>query len=144
MRGSCNYKNKNHKRSSRGEGRVLKIKRHRWTWSTGTKNCEWWKQVRQKGERGEKKSAAKQKMTVCSLGGGWGGGTQYRQAILHPHTHTHMHTPSQTWGRKERERWNSWTNYKKMFYNKTFQSYSNNTNWILTCTIKLNALGSNS
>jgi len=74
MRGSCNYKNKNknHKRSTRGEGWGFKNKTQYGTAMgttplhtvNGDKNREGGESKRDKRERGEKKNAVKHKMTA--------------------------------------------------------------------------------
>lgn len=149
MRGSCNYKNKNknHKRSTGGEGSGIQKNQHstwlsttRCTQSTGTKTRVGGERGWDKRERGERKSAVEQKNT--------------RDVTMQVHTvqckHTHTHTRweitelSSSANRKrteveiERSHWNGRTNYKRCICTcggekKTFRSTNNSSHWRVTC-----------
>lgn len=116
MRGSCNYKNKNknHKRSTRGEGRGFKIintaqdrAQQRCAQSTGTKT-EWAVRSRTKGKGGGGESAVKQKMTTCTAQGTSQCGEDAMARTVQRDTHRHgkknsraLLRPKHTgWGRK--------------------------------------------
>lgn len=129
MRGSCNYKNKNknHKRSTRGEGTGFKIINTAQDWaqrcctqSTGTKT-EWAVRSRTKGKEGGKKVLLNRKMTTCTARG-------TSQWHAKTHTHTQPHTPTvniterrfipnrQTKAEKERSHWNGGSKSTKVCF----------------------------
>lgn len=124
MRGSCNYKNKNknHKRSTRGEGTGFKIINTAQDWaqrcctqSTGTKT-EWAVRSRTKGKEGGKKSAVKQKNDNVHSAG------DVTMARKDPHTPTVNITERrfipnrQTKAEKERSHWNGGSKSTKVCF----------------------------